>query len=177
MNIYSVIESFGLRRSQHDPCIYIDKSSNTHLLVAVYVDDIIICNDNAKSIENFKLQLQIKVKVVDKGPLHYFFGLEIERDEITGSIKVNQRKFINELLTEYNMLSCRTRSTLLDPGTVFVCIKDNCMRNNTTRYQSLIGSLLFLAKHTSPDIIHTVSKLAQFNCNPHLEHFNMGKSV
>ena len=56
-------------------------------------------------------------------------------------------------------------------------IKENCNRTDLTQYQSIIGSLLYLAKSTRPDIQHSVSKLAQFNSDPHEEHLKLAKHI
>ena len=39
-------------------------------------------------------------------------------------------------------------------------------------YQSVIGSLLFLALGTQPDIVHAVIMMSQFMVNPSTDHIN-----
>ena len=39
-------------------------------------------------------------------------------------------------------------------------------------YQSIIGSLLFLALGTQPDIVHAVIMMSQFMVNPSEDHIN-----
>lgn len=54
---------------------------------------------------------------------------------------------------------------------------EKCEKVESTLYQSLIGALLYLALTTRPDILHSVSKLAQRNADPHTEHFKAAKNV
>jgi len=68
------------------------------------------------------------------------------------------------------MNQCRSISTPLNPGFQIRCDSDNCAEVDTTDYQSLIGSIMYLAISTRPDIMHSISKLAQRNSNPHVEH-------
>ncbi|XP_046145331.1 secreted RxLR effector protein 161-like [Osmia bicornis bicornis] len=50
-------------------------------------------------------------------------------------------------------------------------------RMNQVPYRSLIGSLMYLATSTRPDIAHAVSALSQFNDNPGEEHWKAAKRV
>lgn len=105
--------------------------------------------------------------------------MEIERKESTGSIKLTQKNMIKELLEEYDMTECRKCCTPLDPGMKFKNCLDcsNCEKVDMKNYQSLIGSLMYVGICTRPDIIHSVSKLAQFNKNPHQEHLAGAKHI
>ena len=40
------------------------------------------------------------------------------------------------------------------------------------RFQSVIGSLLYIMLGTQPDIAYAVTKLSQFTANPSQEHLN-----
>lgn len=86
-------------------------------------------------------------------------------------------KYINELLSVYGVTPCRPVSTPLDPGFQVSCNNENCARVDATSYQSLIGSLMYLAISTRPDIMHAVSVLAQRNKDPHSEHEAGAKHV
>ena len=44
-------------------------------------------------------------------------------------------------------------------------------------YKELVGSLMYLAQGTRPDIAYAVSKLGQFSSNPGKEHWGAGKHV
>ncbi|XP_036319460.1 inositol polyphosphate-5-phosphatase A [Rhagoletis pomonella] len=44
-------------------------------------------------------------------------------------------------------------------------------------YQSLIGSLMYIAVNTRPDILHSVCKLSQQNADPHSEHLAAAKLI
>lgn len=57
------------------------------------------------------------------------------------------------------------------------CDNDDCIKIDSTEYQSLVGSLMYLAISTRPAIMHSVSKLSQFNKSPHIEHFVAAKRL
>lgn len=74
------------------------------------------------------------------------------------------------------MSDCKAVSIPLSPGFQTTCDGD-CKRANKEEYQSIIGALTYLAITTRPDIMHTISKLAQFNTDPHNEHMSAVKNV
>ena len=48
-------------------------------------------------------------------------------------------------------------------------------RNRSNNYASLIGSLIYAAVATRPDIAYAVNRLASFTANPTLSHWNAAK--
>ena len=50
------------------------------------------------------------------------------------------------------------------------CLSDKCRKVDKTEYHSAIGALMYLALSTRPDILLSVTKLAQRNCDPHSDH-------
>lgn len=113
----------------------------------------------------------------DGGQLRYFLGMEISRKGQTGPIKLCQKRYIENLLRRYGMQSCRLVGTPLDPGYESGCTNEKCAKVNVTHFQSLIGSLMYLAVVSRPDILHSVSKLSQRNTDPHHEDEAAAKHV
>ncbi|XP_043862632.1 secreted RxLR effector protein 161-like [Drosophila santomea] len=64
----------------------------------------------------------------------------------------------------------KSKSPYCSPGFQIDCTSDKCKKVDPTVYQSVVGELMWLALTTRPDILHSVSKLAQRNQNPHAEH-------
>jgi hypothetical protein len=44
-------------------------------------------------------------------------------------------------------------------------------------YRELIGSLMFAATVSHPDIAHAINKLAQYSSNPSIAHWNLAKQI
>ncbi|XP_046145004.1 secreted RxLR effector protein 161-like [Osmia bicornis bicornis] len=80
------------------------------------------------------------------------------------------------------MNECRTVATPLEPG-VTLSIEHGPStdeeREQMVRvsYRELIGSLMYLALYTRPDIQYTVTKLSQYNINPGKVHWVQAKHV
>lgn len=74
------------------------------------------------------------------------------------------------------MSECKLASVPINPGFLETCSGD-CKRVKKEEYQSIIGALMYLSVTTRPDIMHTISKLSQFNTDPHIEHMHAAKHV
>ncbi|KAH8266446.1 hypothetical protein KR044_006732, partial [Drosophila immigrans] len=75
------------------------------------------------------------------------------------------------------MQNCKPNSIPLEAGYQVKCDNEGCTKVNQSRYQLLIGSLLYLAMTTRPDILDSTAKLAQRNADPHKEHEGAAKRI
>ncbi|XP_065355027.1 uncharacterized protein LOC135949401 [Calliphora vicina] len=75
------------------------------------------------------------------------------------------------------MENCKPIATPLDANYQVSCSMDECELIDQYDYQSIIGALMYLTITTRPNILHSVSKLAQRNSNPHVEHMQAAKRI
>lgn len=165
-----VLRSMGFTPLESERCLYKHSDADKIIFIAVYVDDIIIASRSKRDALSVKREISGHFDCVDKGQLNYFLGIEIERNGELGEISIGRKNYIERLLKEVNMENCRNVSTPLDAGFQVKCEGENCERVDPGMYQSIIGSLMYLALSTRPDILHSVTKLAQRNTDPHREH-------
>lgn len=174
-----ILCGIGFRKCLSDNCVYIMKKNEEFIIVALYVDDLMLACSNQSTMSEIIEQLKCFVDVVDRGPISFYLGMEIERDGLRGPITVHQRKYTAELLKAWNMTECKPSSTPFPSGTELEkCTSENCKEiYDVKTYQSLIGGLMYLAVISRPDILHTLSKLSQFNNHPHKQHFIAAKHI
>ena len=72
----SVVLEFGLTRSETDHSVFYRSQSSGHILLVVYVDDIILTRDDDVGITELKAHLYQQFQTKDLGPLKYFLGIE-----------------------------------------------------------------------------------------------------
>lgn len=77
----SCLESLGFKRCPSEHGVYIQKNGEEQLIVAVYVDDLLVTGNNITAIEGFKNQMRQKFEMTDMGKLSYYLGIEVERGE------------------------------------------------------------------------------------------------
>ena len=101
----------------------------------------------------------------DLGSPTYFPGIEINR-AADGALKLCQRRSILELGKAFNMVpgNMRTAATPLPLGTVITVEGEKYEPIKV--YMSLIGSLIYYAIGTRPDVAYVVSKLARHMSAP-----------
>lgn len=170
-----ILKIIGFNRCNVDTCVYTITKGNHIIILVVYVDDILLVSSNEDDLKEVKSKIGMHLEIQDKGPVVYFLGMEVKRNTPKGPLQLSQRRMILELLKETCMENVRKVSTPLDPGQKFKKCTDNCencKKVDSKVYQSIIGSLMYIGLCTRPDILHAVTKLSQFNNDPHVEHLN-----
>jgi transposase InsO family protein len=175
--INDVLLSMSFKRSDFDSCLYF----GNNIYIALYVDDFLVLYDNPKKKKWLLENLEKKFKIKDLGTARQCLGMEITRNE-TGTLCVSQRKFIEKLLRDNGLVDCKAVKTPLevDSHTNFAGGEGNgdlLDQQNKLRYQSLVGSLNYLACNTRPDISATVSFLSQYNSCCQQVHMRAAKRV
>ncbi|MCP4339239.1 MAG: hypothetical protein GY799_10210, partial [Desulfobulbaceae bacterium] len=163
-------------KSEADSCIYSAVIEGEFILVAVFVDDIILgCRDEG-ILKKVKQQFSERFAVKDMGRLHYFLGIRIQQME-NRSIWIGQDKYAENKLREFGFSDTKMSSTPMEVNTKIYIGNENSKIFDQQKYQSAIGSLLYLASATRPDLAFAVSKLAQFNSSPTTDHWGMIRKV
>ncbi|KAF7801798.1 Copia protein [Senna tora] len=106
-------------------------------------------------LKSFIKKLNDVFALKDLGPLYYFLGLEVHRDE--AGVHLSQAKYVLDVLKKFNMLTCSPAPTPMVTGKSFVALEGAPMKNPST-YRQAIGSLQYLVT-TRPDIAFSVNKL------------------
>ena len=143
-------------------------------LVIIWVDDLIIAASNMNLMNSFKDNMKRRFKMKDLGKIFYFLGIDFNQKD--GEMRMNQKRYLTKLLERFNMTDCKPRTT-----PCVVQFDDNAHNNepciNPTEYRELVGSLIYAATSTRPDISFVVSKLSQHLSTPLNKHMLMGKHV
>ena len=161
-------------RSNVDHCLYIKKYSNAVTYVLIWVDDILVASSNMNVMNNLKMLLHNKFKMVDLGKLDWFLGIEfyIEND----CIKMCQSQYLRNVLKRFGMELCKPSHTPCNTNLKDV-FKNGDTYVNNENYRSAVGSLIYAMICTRPDLSWIVTKLSQFVVNPTEEHWVAVKHV
>lgn len=173
----SRLEGHGMTPLNGDKCFYIKRSNSDILYVLVYVDDLVVATNNINSYRELVQCLNQEFRTKELGLLHYCLGIEFIQDQTTKSTFMSQKQYAQDLLFKFGMSESKTKATPLEPK-LDLSKDNNDLDNievNRHEYQSLIGSLMYLAVATRPDLTYTVSYLSQFNQNPNKQHWLAAK--
>ncbi|MCP4490581.1 MAG: DDE-type integrase/transposase/recombinase, partial [Gammaproteobacteria bacterium] len=175
--LHMQLSELGYQQSDADPCIYVKKCEGSLIILAVYVDDIILMAKSELVLEQLKKELAEKFKMRDMGALHYFLGIKIEQDLAKGSVWLGQERYVDRMLEKYNMAEAKPVSTPMDPNVYLEATVENAKLADQQLYQSAVGSLLYVATATRPDVSAAVSRTAKFCSKPTTEHWAAVKRI
>ena len=147
--------------SDHTMFVKHSKDGETTLFI-VYVDDIVITEDDQEDTEWVRRLLPKEFEVKDLGNLRYFLGMEIAQSR--NGISVSQRKYTLNLLRETSMLGCKPVVTPMDPARKGRG-EEESSPTNKDRCQNLMEKLIYLT-HTRPNITFTLTMASCFMNNP-----------
>lgn len=174
------LESFGLERSDYDSCLYYKLEDGKLLMVAVYVDDVLLfCNDDIW-LSNIKLYLNQNFHVKDLGAATQILGMRICREKDRTSL--DQEVYIEIILEKFGMKDAKAVSTPMNASEK-LSLNDCATKTEDIKfmqnipYQEAIGCLMYLSQCTRPDICFAVNKLSRFNANPGPRHWSAVKHL
>jgi len=92
------LKKLGFNRCGKDTCVYLYRSGNKFIILAVHVDNMLIVSNSNLKLTEMKLNLTKYFKVKDLGEVKFLLGIKVIRDRKSGLIKLSQQVYINQLL-------------------------------------------------------------------------------
>jgi hypothetical protein len=169
------LKRLGLNPTDADPCVYVLRIGDKLVIVSIYVDDILIASNCHEWMDHVKSSLSYMFEMKDLGPIHYCLGVEFHQDPETKRIRISQPMYAETVLRRFGMGDCKPILTPTDPNSKLTKPDQDIEGASSSvnfPYQSLVGSLMYLATCTRPDLAYCVSMLSQFNTcyqKPHVE--------
>jgi hypothetical protein len=179
----AILQEIGLNPCESDSATFVQRSKDGGItILMVHVDDLTIVASSMLLINSLKDKLKSKLEMTDLGELHWLLGIEIKRDLDKRTVSLTQRSYIQSIIDRYGLADARTCSMPLDPHNLLS--KNQCpttpqefaeMRD--VPYREAVGSLMYAALGTRPDIAYAVGHLARFSENPSKPHWEAVKRV
>ncbi|KAK2373624.1 putative mitochondrial protein [Trifolium repens] len=165
---------YGFQASKCDPSLFMMKTSKIHLIVLVYVDDIIITGSSMPHIQKLISNLNAEFALKQLGTLDYFLGIEVFH-LADGSLLLSQAKYIRDLLSKAKMDTANGMPTPM-ASTLKLSKVGSIPVDDPTQFRSIVGALQY-ATLTRPEIAYSVNKVCQFLSNPLEEHWKAVKRI
>lgn len=172
----------GFKNNEVNPCVYVCENQDIRTVIVIYVDDLLIACANKNNLLTIKRQLSAEFKMKDMGPVKHILGISVERDGPVGTITIMQKQYINDVISRFNMKDANSVSTPLEVGIKLT--KEMEPKTETEKenmkdkpYRELVGSLVYLANSTRPDIAYASSELSRYCANPGSQHWKAAKRV
>jgi hypothetical protein len=163
-----IVEQLGFTATISDPCLFWKKSRTGQLmLLFLFVDDMQVAFDKADEQEWKDLHqlLYQRFKITDLGESEFMLGMRIIRNRSARTITLDQELYVTKSLEKFGLDKCTPRST---PGESNTDDDQNGTDELTELklYQEKVGTLLYAAISTRPDIAYAVNKLTQHMQSP-----------
>ena len=175
------LKSHGWNPSMVDPCAYFRKTMEGIEIIVVWVNDLLLFASNKELMTKMKSELQSIFEITDLGEPTRIVGIEIDRDRTKNTITISQKQYLDMLLEREGMANANPVGMPMDPSVQLNPSEGESegsyMEYGSKSFASLIGSLMFLAVATRPDIAFTVYRLGSFMSNPNMSHWTAAKRV
>jgi hypothetical protein len=153
------------------------------MYILVYVDDLLIICKDLNRVDWFKQLLRAKFNIHDLGEVKDFLGCQVLRNRGNRQLSISCIPKIDALLEKFSVSEggrvvdtpmqkdfCPTQMSSVEEGREALGAGTPLAPGN--RYCELIGSLLYIANTTRPDIAQAVGVLSRYRCTPTSSHWN-----
>jgi hypothetical protein len=146
--------------------MYIRGKGEGHLIVGVYVNDLIITGGDVGAVTKFKAQMKNTFRMSDLGLLSYYLSLEVTQGAC--GITLRQGAYATKILEKAGMAACHPSATDMEER--LKLLKEGSMPSvDATKYRSVIGSLRYLC-NSRPDLVYAMGNLSRFMEAPRREY-------
>ena len=164
-------EKLGFIACVSDPCLFYKRSANNRLIfLFLFVDDFQAGYHPTDKQEwnQYKEELKKEYNTKDMGPSTWILGMRISRDRVAGTITLDQELYVTKALSKFGLTECRTYKTPAVSGNEVNNENEDGAGEATDRgrFMEIVGTLLYAAISTRPDIAHAVHKLTRVMQSP-----------
>ena len=157
-----MVNELGFQWLNSNSCVYLQQDKHGLMVIGVHVDDMIAHTDTTSLMDVFTAGLTKHVKITNLGIPSLLFGLEISCDRPPHMLSICQLQYILCVLEQFSMANLNPVSTPFNPHVKLVKTPDDADLSEMcdVLYQVVIGSLMYTALGTQPDISYTVQVLS-----------------
>lgn len=167
------LKNFKFKMCDSDPCVFVHHKGNDVIILAIYIDDGLVAASSERLIKPLLeyLQSEFEIKVFET---KQFLGLEVEQRE-SGEILLHQHGYACRVLEKFRIIDCNSVATPSDQHQKLASV--DYPKRESFPYREAIGSLMYLAVATRPDISFAVNYASRFMEKPAEVHVNAVKRI
>ena len=193
--VVEILSEIGFVKCQTDHCLFtLRKSDGSVVIMAVYVDDILIAANNIEAVLEVKEFIKEKFAIKDLGPVKHVLGIHVNHNILDGHLTLDQSKMTQKIVTEFDKYnvplvnSARGKSLGLKhiealpmtPGLVLGSTSSlpedevgspEYVDVSKLPYMRLVGCVLYLMTCTRPDISLATTSVSRFMQKPLYVHW------
>ncbi|KAI7962344.1 hypothetical protein MJO28_000438 [Puccinia striiformis f. sp. tritici] len=159
------MEKVGFVASELEQSVYIYRRGVEFVIIWLHVDDGFVIGSGKELLMSLKEAMEKELKIKWSNGYKRLVGINIKKDGDT--IDLDQEKLAVQIVNDYKRPIVTRRSTLPDEP-LEINPYDPV---GSTDYRSMVGSLMYLAGGTRPDMSYAVNLLARYSSNPSKRHW------
>ena len=172
--IDSFLKSIKFQQSNADKCVYYRHSDASKVLLALYVDDGLLMGIDERELQSIISQLKATFEITSCNNVRSFVGMEITHNIDEGSIFIHQEGYIGRVIKKFGMEDAVGVSTPFDTYAHLTSVMEN---EAQVPYREAVGSLMFAAIVTRPDIAFAVGVVSRYLDKHGHSHWNAVKRI
>lgn len=163
------LTKFGCKQIPESPCVWIHDGFQTPVIVFFYVDDLIVAGkgDGLHHVSDF-LAASYELHVL--GEIEWFVGIRVTRDRASRKLWLSQEAYVRKIAKRFNIVN--TAKVPITLTTDLSRNEDQATPEQVKIYQIRIGSILYVAITTRPDVCLHCSLLSDHLLNPAQRHID-----
>ncbi|KAE9289670.1 hypothetical protein PF008_g25829 [Phytophthora fragariae] len=181
--LHKTLIKLGFAQSLTDMCVYHRRREGILVVVGVYVDDLLVTGMEQQAVDAFFGELT-ELSIKDLGPASKFLGMRVSYDEDEG-YDLDHELTIEEMLREHGMASVHSVRTPIGAESNEIDeASDELLPTSegdgvvtVRKFQSLMGSLMWVERCTRPDIAYAVHKASRRTHSPTMSDWKLGKRI
>ncbi|KAK4702059.1 putative transposase, partial [Phenoliferia sp. Uapishka_3] len=178
LRIDEVLKGIGFTLSKCDDGLYILTEGSSFMFLFLHVDDGKIFTNDAKLLARVRKELEATFKLTWEENPTFYLGIVKEHDRERGILTLRQTRYLMDVLERFGMENCKSARTPIAEGNQLEAgTAEELEEGKNLPLGALVGSLLYAACWTRPDILAAVVRIASFVSKPTLKAFEAGKHI
>jgi hypothetical protein len=181
--LHSKLIDAGFIQCITDMCVYFKRTISDVVVVGVYVNDLLVTGSTTEAVVQFFVSME-SLSIKNLGHASKFLGMRIEYEKGLG-YKLDQEEAINDLLRDFGLEHANTtRVQIMNDCYELQSLDEQLLEQfakegkpSIKNFQSLVGTLLWIARCTRPDIAFAVHKATRQTHKPRMYDWKVAKRV
>ncbi|GJZ23245.1 retrotransposon protein, putative, ty1-copia subclass [Tanacetum coccineum] len=154
------IKKFGFTQNRDEPCVYLKAIGSNVTFLILYVDDILIMENNIPMLQDVKSYLRRCFAMKDLGEATYILGIKIYRDRSRLLIGLCQSAYIETILKRYHIENSKHGSIPMQEKLRLsksqgASTPAELKHMQNVLYALVVGSIMYDVRCTRPDVANT----------------------
>jgi hypothetical protein len=154
------------------------RKKNTLLLLAVHVDDMLVATSTTEQREWLVSELGKKVTLKVERQPKWLLHMRLDYNQEKRVLKIDQEAYLKDVLDKFDQKGRKqSRLPLQDCKYLTKAENSDLSADEIHWYQAVVGSLMYAATHTRPDLAFAVGHLGKFLHAPARQHLEAALRV